>query len=224
MADELNLNSISRYRKQSPTLVLEEFGHCEVPAGCGGVVLRWTDSRLGLSMSIQTFVYHGPDDAEKTRRRRSRFLLDAQPVRTSRPFVPFGEHVFAIEVMDVAPEGIAMMFAAATDGHFTHGSRLAGPEATLACRVLTAADGSWLCTYQEPPDESWMRPGFAATGWLPMTETTLDEETLKKNNYALKRPSELGAVLLKSHTPRSGPEGPSLWIRKSFSFPAEVAP
>ena len=37
---ELRLNSI-RFDKQSPRLTLEEHSHCEVPAGCGGVVLRW---------------------------------------------------------------------------------------------------------------------------------------------------------------------------------------
>ena len=41
MADEQRLNSVDRFRKKSERLVLEEHGHCEVPAGCGGVVLRW---------------------------------------------------------------------------------------------------------------------------------------------------------------------------------------
>jgi hypothetical protein len=35
------LNSLDRFRKHPGQLVLEEHGHCEVPAGCGGVVLRW---------------------------------------------------------------------------------------------------------------------------------------------------------------------------------------
>jgi hypothetical protein len=37
---DLRLNSLSRYTKRSPEYVLEEHSHCEVPAGCGGVVLR----------------------------------------------------------------------------------------------------------------------------------------------------------------------------------------
>lgn len=32
----LKLNSLSRYTKQSPNLVLQECEHCEVPAGCAG--------------------------------------------------------------------------------------------------------------------------------------------------------------------------------------------
>ena len=42
MADELDsealrLNTLNRFRKHSPRLLLEEYSHCEVPAGCGGV-------------------------------------------------------------------------------------------------------------------------------------------------------------------------------------------
>lgn len=52
---ELKLNSISRFSKQSPRLVLEEHGHCEVPAGCGGVVLRWrgADDPIALKLSAR---------------------------------------------------------------------------------------------------------------------------------------------------------------------------
>ena len=52
---ELKLNSISRSSKQSPRLVLEEHGHCEVPAGCGGVVLRWRghDDPIPVKLSPQ---------------------------------------------------------------------------------------------------------------------------------------------------------------------------
>jgi hypothetical protein len=54
MADrELDLNTI-RAIKQSPGLVLEEHGHCEVPAGCGGVVLRW---RRRVQIPIQIWLH-----------------------------------------------------------------------------------------------------------------------------------------------------------------------
>ena len=40
---EQQLNSLERFRKRSPRLLLEQYDSCEVPAGCGGVVLRWRD-------------------------------------------------------------------------------------------------------------------------------------------------------------------------------------
>ena len=39
---DLRLNELERFRKTSSRLALEAHSHCEVPAGCGGVVLRWT--------------------------------------------------------------------------------------------------------------------------------------------------------------------------------------
>src|SRR6185369_11216255 len=45
--DELyRLNSLHRFSKHSK-LVLEAHSHCEVPAGCGGAVLQWSDPEKG---------------------------------------------------------------------------------------------------------------------------------------------------------------------------------
>ncbi|HHO49363.1 MAG TPA: hypothetical protein ENK18_00465 [Deltaproteobacteria bacterium] len=55
MADEredLRLNTLHRFSKHAQRLVLEEHSHCEVPAGCGGVVLRWRDPATGLPLSV----------------------------------------------------------------------------------------------------------------------------------------------------------------------------
>ena len=39
--DDLRVNTLHRFAKHSPTLILHEYSSCEVPAGCGGVVMRW---------------------------------------------------------------------------------------------------------------------------------------------------------------------------------------
>jgi hypothetical protein len=52
---KLKLNGLSRYTKQSPRLVLEEYSHCEVPAGYGGVVLRWRNPDQPLPMLVSSF-------------------------------------------------------------------------------------------------------------------------------------------------------------------------
>lgn len=51
--DDLRLNTLHRFAKHSPRLVLEEYSHCEVPAGCGGAVLRWLDPQEGIAARIE---------------------------------------------------------------------------------------------------------------------------------------------------------------------------
>jgi hypothetical protein len=52
MNADLSLNSIDRYRKRSNRLILEEHRSCELPAGCGGVVLRW--GRVGIPLKFES--------------------------------------------------------------------------------------------------------------------------------------------------------------------------
>src|SRR5258707_9929607 len=50
---EQQLNSLERFRKQPGRL--ETHSHCEVPAGCGGVVLRWRDPRAALPVLVSAY-------------------------------------------------------------------------------------------------------------------------------------------------------------------------
>ena len=52
-AEALRINKLHRFAKHSPRLVLHEYSHCEVPAGCGGVVLRWLDPATGRPCVIE---------------------------------------------------------------------------------------------------------------------------------------------------------------------------
>jgi len=71
---ELKLNSLSRYQKNSPQFILEAHGHCEVPAGCGGVVLRWWNPSQGVP--VQMWVYTPGECA---------FYLDGKPAESGCP-------------------------------------------------------------------------------------------------------------------------------------------
>ena len=53
MNKDLKLNRMGK-----KGLVLEEYSHCEVPAGCGGVVIRWARSDAPAEVR---FVIPGPD-------------------------------------------------------------------------------------------------------------------------------------------------------------------
>lgn len=101
---ELKLNSLGRYGKGTSRLVLEEHGHCEVPAGCGGAVLRWRNPNSGLLFLLHAF---GNDNG--------RILLDGAPPSSARPLVPFGEHVLSLAVTELVPGAVVPGFAAIDD-------------------------------------------------------------------------------------------------------------
>src|SRR5262245_59385715 len=93
MADQ-KLNSLDRFRKQSDRLVLEEHSHCEVPAGCGGVVLRWRNPFAALPLLVYLY---SPGKTELS--------LDGTPVvRTGNDVAP-GEHLFAFVLEDADLSG-----------------------------------------------------------------------------------------------------------------------
>ena len=100
--DELRLNSLSRFSKRSSRLHLEEHGHCEVPAGCGGVVLRWINPAIGIPVVLRI---HSPG--------KVLLLIDGISPASSRPLIAPGKRILAAELNDVIPGQGLIMFAAA---------------------------------------------------------------------------------------------------------------
>jgi hypothetical protein len=94
--DDLRINTLHRFAKHSPRLILEEYSHCEVPAGCGGVVIRWLDPVVGLPASLRMI---GP---------RATLWLDGVEVATSRLPIQPGVHVLAAEVSTDKPDVVAL--------------------------------------------------------------------------------------------------------------------
>jgi hypothetical protein len=199
---KLKLNSLDRYSKDSPELVLEEYGSCEVPAGCGGVVLRWRNPDEGIPLPVGIYTAGERD-----------VTLDEQPLVSGRPMVSFGEHVLAITVSGFDPACIVLMFAAIYDEADLAGVRLSHPTGQAA-RILSAADGTWKYT-AEPPDEEWAGLAYDDTGWLPMVarETARPPRDPQRDldRWTLQRLSKKGAAGLgvRSHAPK-------VWIRKRF--------
>lgn len=85
--DDLRLNTLHRFAKQSPRLVLQEYSHCEVPAGCGGVVLRWVDPREGVPIRVALVCTMKADVS-----------LDGAPLPTGRAAVAPGRHVLGFRL------------------------------------------------------------------------------------------------------------------------------
>lgn len=86
MAEKQELNSLNRFRKQSAKLVLEEHGHCEVPAGCGGVILRWRNPLV--SRTVRVFCYT-PNEAK--------LFMDGEELERGLTDLAIGPHLLCVE-------------------------------------------------------------------------------------------------------------------------------
>ncbi len=148
--DELELNTLHRFAKRSPGLILEQHGSCEVPAGCAGVVLRWLNP---AQEAYLLFTLYTPGQA--------RLFLDGQPVHSSVFSVPVGPHLLTLEL-----EGSAAFMLAVQRHQAPHQEVL----------FSSQPDGSWLASDQAleefnlPPEahKSWDYKSAAKLGALPL--------------------------------------------------------
>lgn len=161
---KLELNSLSRYRKISRTLLLEEHSHCEVPAGCGGVVVRWIDPREGLPITLRTYAHS-----------KVHVFLDGAPLESARPTVPRGTHVLAIHVERGAPTTGVMVSAAYEEpGRVRTAEQRRSTRSAPAFVMISEPDGEWVGTNVEPTSEGWKREGFELSNtWRSLVEVAI---------------------------------------------------
>jgi hypothetical protein len=137
--DDLRINTLHRFAKHSPRLVLQEYSHCEVPAGCGGVVIRWYDPGGGAPATLRVFLVEA----------RGEMWLDGAQLATGWLQLAPGPHVIALHVTpaeNAAKPRIAMI-AAQYDANED---------------VDLAANAHWRATTHEPA-AAWTEVGFAET-------------------------------------------------------------
>ncbi len=202
-SDDLNLNSLSRYSKKSSRYILEAQSHCEVPAGCGGVVLRWRDPKKGIPLTFR--IYAGSS---------YKFFLDAHPLTSARPIVPFGDHVISIIISEFDPSRMILLFSAKYEEK-EDGTGYAERAAASTLHFLSAPDGSWKYSSVEPQGNSWQLPGFDDSAWaaMPARERAPDfGQKWTVQSYRVEELLRMGAQGL-------GVVGslPKLWIRRAFS-------
>jgi hypothetical protein len=193
----LKLNSVDRYVKSSPRYVLEEHGHCEVPAGCGGVVLRWRNAVTDIPFEMWLYVNGAVT-----------LWVDGARPRTSRPLLAPGAHVIALNVGD-PPDGAALLMFAALAAGSTSGAG----SPVLASR----ADGTWRWTDKEPADDAWKTTGFDDSAWAVMVPAPLPEGE-ERDMYAMRRVEKLGGQPL-----GTGTQTAAVWIRKAFELTSSGA-
>jgi hypothetical protein len=225
MSSGHDLNSLSRFRKQAGRLVLEEHSHCEVPAGCGGVVLRWRNPLAALPLTL--YLYTPVPTA---------CFLDKAEVRTGRVDLAPGRHAVAFALENVNLSAGLILFAAVRQG--TQAER--SPPSLVTeppLQVLTIDDGSWKCTLHEPATDAWKATVFEDRDWLALTRAPTPQfDPGAPGAYQCSECIRQGAVCLglpalaRKEKPASwwqrlrglrtaSPPMGSVWIRKVFDIP-----
>jgi hypothetical protein len=233
MSEGQQLNSLDRFRKRPGRLVLEEHSHCEVPAGCGGVVLRWRNPWAALPLTIYLYA---PVPAV--------CLIDGAEQRSGRIDLPPGPHVVATALENIDLSAGLLLFAAV---HDPARRRAASPTDVVErlVRVLTADDGTWKFTLLPPATREWAAVGFDDRDWNALTRAPTPQLGARDfGAYQCRHCGELGAICVRLPTPAAGeervswwrrllgvgPEEPSppgrrtVWIRKRFELPAPERP
>lgn len=143
--EDLKLNTLDRFAKKS-ALILHEYSHCEVPAGCGGVVLRWIHPAMGRPSTLLLTNARGI------------VFLDGKPVEASTIFLGTGGHVVGL-ALEASAQPWTLELAYDERG---------------ATDLITNGRAEWRGTNAEPPAD-WMAPSFDARGWELLPEIDEDD-------------------------------------------------
>jgi len=188
--DRLRINTLHRFAKRSSRLVLQEYSHCEVPAGCGGYVFRWRDPAAGLPV-----VVHVACHAEAS------LWIDGKPRPGTHTAIPFGECVLALHLRRVKqPAVLALVIT------LDHPERSDddGDQTVLA----SAGSVRWRATVT-PPDETWTGGDFDDGDWSPLAAAELDEQVTHGESWRYEYVVGMGAEALRL-------PGEEVWIRARF--------
>lgn len=202
--EALRLNTLHRFRKHSPRLLLEEYSHCEVPAGCGGVVLRWVDPGAGTPAIVRSYVQG-----------RIALWLDGAPLDSGRVDLRAGAHTLAIEITEIVaptqsrvasmlrrrrPAALLLSIARALSSDYE-----GQPVVLLTSQVGRA----WRVSGEQPP-EGWTAAEFDDSQWPVAQPAELDAE--QREAWRARELQNHGAVAIALPSDRA-------WIRVRFDVP-----
>lgn len=203
--DDLRLNELRRFRKTSGRLALEAYSHCEVPAGCGGVVMRWRQAGAPIGIAASTYVAGLADGP----------WLDGQALVEQRTQVAPGAHVLSFTGKPSTGDS----------GFVLARLRLEPTIATaLAPTTGSRGDGRWRASLA-PPGEGWQLPGFDDSGFVALIEMPVPKpagndqwrwKSLTNAATGLGLPpsaGQLGAGRLSKVVRRRAPR---VWVRWAF--------
>jgi hypothetical protein len=202
--DDPKLNSLDRFRKKSNRLILEEHSHCEVPAGCGGVVLRWRDN--GPPVPVHIFVFT---------RTPALVYLDGVQVINAQQELPRTRHTLAIH-LSAAPLSDGFLMVAVLLGYNKERQGVLEPGAT----ILTADDQTWHYSLEDPADPAWMSPTFEQNWKSLVASDARGPGPDMAGGWQFRQCQRLGAVCLGLPEPRPAGTGP-IWILRQFEVRQE---
>ncbi|MFO0604511.1 MAG: hypothetical protein U0324_15120 [Polyangiales bacterium] len=193
---DLKLNDLDRYRKRSDSLILQEYSHCEVPAGCGGVVLRWVDLDEAVPLTVYAAAAGG-----------IALSLDGVAVPSALLNVPLGDRVVGMCITGGQPEATTVQLAGVY-----RPNPLRYDEAEHQVLLCSRADVPWRAVTRKPPD-GWDTLGFDDRAWSELTPLPgSSSEALRWNRQ---RVEKYGAVALGLPSYRG-----RLWVRAPLSLRA----
>lgn len=209
--EALRLNTLHRFRKFSPRLLLEEYSHCEVPAGCGGVVLRWIDPSAATPAVIRVFA-----EAQLSS------WLNGVAIESGRVDLRPGMNVLALaleQVQQPEPSRIGSVLARSIGRDraaplLVSILRALGNDPVSGPRsVVLLASGQGRATWRvhdREPSPSWTLPEFDDREWATPRRATLSDE--QRSNWRVGQLLEHGAA------PLAVP-GEQAWVRVHFDVP-----
>ena len=169
--EALRLNTLHRFRKHSPRLLLEEYSHCEVPAGCGGVVLRWVDPGMGTPAIVRSYV-----------QAQIALWLDGAPLDSGRVDLRAGVHTLALELTKIVPPSHTRLASllrrrrpAALLLSIVRALARDHAAATPLVLLTSQVGRAWRVTGEQPPD-GWTAPEFDDSAWPVAQPAELDAE------------------------------------------------
>jgi len=194
MSDELDINSIERFTKQSKRLILEELSNCEVPAGCGGVVLRWLSNEQGLAVGVRIISYSDKTEA----------FCNGKLMPSGCANVPFGEGILALRISKRESD---FDWLAVVVRHTSRSRR--DQNGDEIPEMSASHDGTWKFTTDKPSDD-WISQEYDDSDWQTMSqsEMTLDELE-ERQQWRFRR-------FVENETPIFSIPDSEIWIRKRF--------
>jgi hypothetical protein len=211
MARKPQLNSLERFRKQPGRLVLEEHSHCEVPAGCGGVILRWRNPHAPAPFVL----YQATQVTAES-------FVDGVPPTSARLYLAPGRHVLSLHMPSVDLSESLLLFAAVHDPQKYQPQPPSGLLQPVVS-ILSAGDGTWKFTLETPVGNAWRMLDFDDRQWLSLAQVSAPPRagTEAFDRYAVQLGQELGAACLGlPNPPRADEAAGAIWIRKVFDIPA----
>lgn len=175
--------------------MLEEHGGCEIPAGCGGVILRWLDPATEVSASVWIVTAAGAEA-----------FLDGRPLHDGRPSLAAGPHAIALSVPRPDAGGFVVALTVWGGASGVEVSR----EVHAHLNVVSAAGAAWRFT-TAAPSAGWLEPGFDDRAWSPMVPARGPRQGDGSVPYAIRYVHAHGGEEI-----GVGCDGP-VWVRHAFT-------